>query len=74
LTPEGQIVARALQKYGMYLTDGGNLYISATVDVADVMGTSDLRNKLKATDFEMIDGGTRYNWHQQNCTRTVVTN
>jgi serine/threonine-protein kinase len=74
LSAEGQIVARALQKYGMYLTDGGNLYISATVDLADAMNPSDLRNKLKATDFEMVDGGTRYNWSAQNCTRTVVTN
>jgi serine/threonine-protein kinase len=69
-----RIVARALQKYGMYLTDGGNLYISATTDVDQVIGTSDLRNHIAATDFEMIDGGTRYNWHQQTCTRTVVSN
>jgi serine/threonine-protein kinase len=73
LSAEGQIVARALQTYGMFLADGGNLFISATVDVADVMNTSALRG-LQATDFEMVDGGQRYNWSDYQCMRTVVTN
>jgi serine/threonine-protein kinase len=70
---QARMVARALQTYGMFLTDGGNLFISATVDVADVMNTGDLR-VLKATDFEMVDGGTRYNWRDYQCNRTVVAN
>jgi serine/threonine-protein kinase len=73
LSAQGQIVAKALQTYGMFLTDGGNLFISATTDVADVMSTGALRG-LKATDFEMVDGGTRYNWGDYQCTRTVVSN
>jgi len=72
-SPEAKMVALALQRYGMFLTDGGNLFISATVDVADVMSTSALRG-LKATDFEMVDGGTRYRWRDYQCQRTVITN
>jgi serine/threonine-protein kinase len=66
-------VARALQKYGMFLADGGNLYVSATVDVQNVIATSSLRG-LKATDFEMVDGGPRYTWSDYQCQRTPVTN
>ncbi|HLK89240.1 MAG TPA: hypothetical protein VKZ18_05065 [Polyangia bacterium] len=66
-------VARALQKYGMFLADGGNLYVSATVGVQDVIATSSLRG-LKATDFELVDGGTRYVWSDYSCQRTPVTN
>ena len=50
-------VARALQKYGMFMADGGNLFVSATVGVENVVATSALRS-LKATDFQMVDGGT----------------
>lgn len=66
-------VARALQKYGMFLADGGSLYISATVDVENVIATSSMRS-LKATDFEMVDGGGRYTWSDYKCQRTPVTN
>jgi serine/threonine-protein kinase len=66
-------VARALQKYGMFLADGGSLYVSATVDVENVIATSSLR-AIKATDFEMVDGGSRYTWSDYKCQRTPVTN
>jgi serine/threonine-protein kinase len=72
-SPEAQAVAKALQLYGMFLADGGHLFISATTDVADVMDTGALKG-LKATDFEMVDGGTRYNWRDYQCQRTVITN
>jgi serine/threonine-protein kinase len=68
-----RVIARGLQKYGMILSDGGNLYVSATVDVSDVVSTSSLRS-IKATDFEMVDGGTRINWSDYQCQRTVVSN
>jgi serine/threonine-protein kinase len=71
LSAAGQKVAKALQTYGMFLTDGGNLFISATSDATS--DTSSLR-KLKATDFEMVDGGSRYNWRDYQCQRTVITN
>ncbi|HVV53510.1 MAG TPA: hypothetical protein VHO06_27890, partial [Polyangia bacterium] len=66
-------VARALQTYGMFLADGGNPFISAAVGVQNVIATSSLRS-LKATDFEMVDGGPRYTWSAYKCQRTPVTN
>ncbi len=69
---QARIVARALQRYGMFLTDGGNLFISATADAASAISTSSLR-AIKATDFEMVEGGQRLNWRSYQCNRTVVT-
>jgi hypothetical protein len=66
-------VARALQRYGMFMADGGNLFVSATVGVENVVATSALRS-LKATDFQMVDGGSRYTWSDYKCQRTPVTN
>jgi serine/threonine-protein kinase len=66
-------VARALQIYGMYLADGGNIYISATTGAANQIGNSVL-GALTPDDFEMIDGGERIDWGSQNCTRTPVDN
>jgi hypothetical protein len=64
LTPAAQIVARAMQKYGMFLSDGGNIALTAQSDAdttakyADLdFGPHDLR-PLKVTDFEVVDGGT----------------
>jgi hypothetical protein len=68
-----RVVARGLQKYGMILSDGGNLYVSATTDVSSAISTGSLRS-IKATDFEMIDGGARINWSDYQCQRTVVSN
>jgi len=72
-TPEAQAIAVALQKYGMFMDDGGGFYVSATSDITDVIDTHALKSLLP-TDFEMVEGGTRINFHQQNCTRTVITN
>lgn len=64
LTPAAQVVARAMQKYGMFLSDGGNIALTAQSDAdtttkyADLdFGPHDLRS-LKVTDFEVVDGGT----------------
>jgi len=73
---EAQAVGVALQTYGMFLDDGGSenfLFVSATTDITDVIDTHDLA-ALTADKFEMVEGGTRYNFHQQNCTRTPITN
>jgi serine/threonine-protein kinase len=70
---EARTVARALQKYGMFLADGGNLYVTANIDVDQAVETSALRH-IPATAFEMVDGGARINWHDYQCQRTVVTN
>jgi serine/threonine-protein kinase len=64
-------VAKALQTYGMFLADGGNIYISATTDASSQIGGSDM-GALTPGDFEMIEGGARIDWHSQNCTRTPV--
>jgi serine/threonine-protein kinase len=64
LTPAAQVVARAMQKYGMFLSDGGNIALSAQNDLdtktkyADLdFGSHDLYD-LKVTDFEVVDMGT----------------
>jgi hypothetical protein len=59
-----RVVARALQRYGMFLGDGGNIALTAQADRyttakwSGLRGTSD-RSSIKVTDFEMVDGGTR---------------
>ena len=64
LKPAARVVARAMQKYGMFLSDGGNIALTAQSDTdttakyADVdFGTHDL-GALKVTDFEVVDMGT----------------
>ena len=63
LTPAAQVVARAMQKYGMFLADGGNIALTAQNDAdtkakyADMdFGPRDLAD-LKVTDFEIVDLG-----------------
>lgn len=69
---EARAIAVALQKYGMFLADGGNFYVSATGDITDVIDVHDLK-ALQPSDFDMVDGGTRYDFHKQNCDRTPIT-
>jgi serine/threonine-protein kinase len=64
LTPAAQVVARALQKYGMFLSDGGNIALTAQSDLdtkakyADMdFGSHDLFG-IKVTDFEVVNMGT----------------
>jgi hypothetical protein len=78
LKPAAQVVARALQKYGMYMSDGGSIALTAQADVvscatwAEVdLGPHDL-NTLKATDFEVIDHGPTIDVTYE-CQRTPVT-
>jgi hypothetical protein len=63
LPSEGaRVVARALQKYGMYHADGGQVALTATSDRhtsakwAGLLAPHDL-NALKVSDFEVIDHG-----------------
>ena len=59
-TEGAQVVARAMQKYGMYHADGGNIALTAqsdrhtTAKWAGLLGPHDLA-ALKVTDFEVID-------------------
>lgn len=64
LSPAAQVVARALQQYGMLMSDGGNIALTAQSDAlsstkwADVGFNADSLAALKATDFEVVDAGT----------------
>jgi hypothetical protein len=64
LKPGARVVAVAMQKYGMFLADGGNIALTARADTdsavkwAGLLDPADLAS-LKVTDFEMVDGGTR---------------
>ena len=59
-----QTVARAMQRYGMLLADGGNIALTAqsdrltTAKWAGLLDTRDLA-ALRPSDFEMVDGGGR---------------
>ncbi len=64
LTPAAQVVARAMQKYGMFLSDGGGIALTAQSDrdtnakYADVDFDTHSLWPLKVTDFEVLDLGT----------------
>jgi serine/threonine-protein kinase len=63
LSPGARVVARAMQKYGMYHADGGNIALTAASDRhtaakwAGLLGSGDLA-ALKVTDFDVIDHGS----------------
>ena len=63
LPSEGaKVVARALQKYGMYHADGGNIALTAQTDTYTTAKWDGLLDPhdlaaLKVTDFEVIDHG-----------------
>jgi serine/threonine-protein kinase len=63
LSPPAQVVARAMQKYGMFLSDGGKVALTAQNDLdtttkyADLgFGPRDLQ-AIKVTDFEVLTMG-----------------
>jgi serine/threonine-protein kinase len=64
LSPGARVVARAMQRYGMFLADGGQIALTALSDKSStakwsgLLGTSDLA-ALAVTDFEMLEGGAR---------------
>jgi hypothetical protein len=57
-----RVVARALQRYGMYHADGGEIALTAQSDQGTqakwegLLGPHDL-SSLKVEDFELIDHG-----------------
>lgn len=77
LSPAAQVVAQALQKYGMLMADGGNLALTAQNDaLSDVKWTdvgfdANSLSDLKATDFQVIDYGTPINVNG-NCNRQQI--
>jgi hypothetical protein len=86
LTPGAQVVAAALMKYGMILSDGGNIAFTAKSDAfsttkwAGLLGTLDL-NGIQPTDFDVVDASygadsessaTPYNFNSNsNCVRNT---
>jgi serine/threonine-protein kinase len=65
-------IATALQTYGMFLADGGNIYVSATTDASSATNASAL-TALQPSDFQMVDGGARIP-ASGNCNRTPISN
>jgi len=63
-----RVVARALQQYGMLLSDAGNVALTAqsdrfsTAKWADLMESRDLES-IQITDFEMVESGKRFTWN-----------
>ncbi|MBI5514093.1 MAG: hypothetical protein HY909_10020 [Deltaproteobacteria bacterium] len=66
-------VARALQRYGMLLSDGGNIALTVQSDRHSrrrwegTLGTRDL-SMLQVTDFAMVEAGRRYTFNT-DCVR-----
>jgi serine/threonine-protein kinase len=77
LAPAAQVVARALQKYGMYMADGGTLALTAQSDALSAVKWSGVGfdanalSTLKATDFEVIDHGPTIDV-TNDCQRTPI--
>jgi serine/threonine-protein kinase len=74
-----RIVARAMQEYGILLSDGGTLALTAQSDQLTTakwgdpgIGLSQYSlDELLVTDFQVVDGGTRYDWNaDSDCFRT----
>jgi serine/threonine-protein kinase len=77
LKPAARVVAAAMQKYGMFLADGGNIALTAQSDqdtqtkYADVdFGSQDL-SSLKVTDFEVVTMPTPTT-KTNNCVRNNI--
>jgi hypothetical protein len=78
LKPWAKVVAKAMQKYGIVLSDGGQQALTAQSDkyTTAKWGTNLTQNDLSAIkfdDFEMIDGGARIP-RSGNCPHVVITN
>jgi len=65
-------VAVALQKYGMFLDDGGNIPLTMDASAAAYIGPKDL-SALKVSDFEMVAAPGGRIPLTNNCVRTPLT-
>ena len=80
LDPAAQVVARAMQKYGLMLADGGNIAITMSADNLstttwdDVGLYPDSLGALRATDFDVIIDGTAVETGVTDCARTPIEN
>jgi serine/threonine-protein kinase len=72
-----RVVARALQKYGMFLSDGGEVALTATSDAFTTAKWDQVfkdpgseLDALKVSDFDMVDGGARVPYSEDSdCVR-----
>jgi len=68
-----RVVAKAMQQYGIVLSDGGNIALTAQSDKYSTnkwsghLGSHDL-SAILVTDFDVINGGTRYT--EGDCVRS----
>jgi serine/threonine-protein kinase len=66
-------VAVAMQTYGMFLDDGGNIPLTLDASAAAYIGSHDL-SALQVTDFDMVASPDPAVTFNGNCTRTQLTN
>lgn len=77
LSPGAQVIAKAMQKFGIYMADGGNIALTAQSDVLgcatweEVGVDSFSLQSLMATDFEVIDHGPTIDV-TYDCQRTPI--
>jgi hypothetical protein len=77
-----RVVAQTMHDYGMILSDGGNIALTSeddentTAKWGNVKGTGldphDLKT-IQPSDFEMVEGGTRYDTSKADCPHTPLT-
>jgi hypothetical protein len=72
LTPGARAIAVAMQKYGMFLDDGGNIPLTIDASAASQVGSHDLAS-LKVTDFDVIASADPLVTATDNCVRTQLT-
>jgi hypothetical protein len=72
LTPGARAIAVAMQKYGMFLDDGGNIPLTIDASAAAGVDSHDL-GALKVTDFDMIASPDPIVTATDNCARTPLT-
>jgi hypothetical protein len=72
LSAGAQTIARALQTYGMFLDDGGNIPLTIDQSAAAFVGSHDL-GTLQVTDFEIVAAPDAPVALTDNCQRTPLT-
>lgn len=78
LDPAARVVARAMQRYGLMLADGGNIALTMSSDVLsetkwdDVGLFPDSLVTLRASDFDVIIQGDPYETGATDCARTPI--
>lgn len=69
-----RVVARAMQRHGMFLADGGQITLTAQSDRftrakwAGLLDAYDL-SSIRPNDFEVVDWGPDLDWEAVECTR-----